>query len=305
MLICKLSDQLGNQMFAYAAIKSIAKDKGYDFYVHDEYDNQFLKNDTDKRLGCNLTTIFENVRKEVIHDIPTGFNEFQEITTTKSPSSFQKEALQVEDNTVMKGHYISPLYFEHRLNEVQEWFKFPELIEKETLNILNNLRKKYTPDTLFCSVHFRNALDYRVKGYMLSKHYWEKAAKELLKQNKGKNIVFILFYDKMSKLIKKFSQQYRCEIIHNSLINDFDLISKCDFHIVCNSSFSVMAALMDRKSNSNTYCPSIWPVGRGYFPVDAYPYKWVKVSTKRNFYSYLLGYIAPYLSPLKHIIRKS
>ena len=106
MLICKLSDQLGNQMFAYAAIKSIAKDKGYDFYVHDEYDNQFLKNDTDKRLGCNLTTIFENIRKEVIHDIPTGYNEFQEITTTKSPSSFQKEALQVKDNTVMKGHYI-------------------------------------------------------------------------------------------------------------------------------------------------------------------------------------------------------
>lgn len=137
MLICKLSDQLGNQMFAYAAIKSIAKDKGYDFYVHDEYDNQFLKNDTDKRLGCNLTTIFENIRKEVIHDIPTGYNEFQEITTTKSPSSFQKEALQVKDNTVMKGHYISPLYFEHRLNEVQEWFKFPELIEKETLNIIS------------------------------------------------------------------------------------------------------------------------------------------------------------------------
>lgn len=41
MLICKLSDQLGNQMFAYASIKSIAKDKGLDFKVYNEYDNQF------------------------------------------------------------------------------------------------------------------------------------------------------------------------------------------------------------------------------------------------------------------------
>ena len=304
MLICKLSDQLGNQMFAYAAIKTIAKDKGYEFGVLDEYDNQFLKNDTDKRLGCNLTTIFENIQKEVIHHIPSEFNEFQEITTAKSSSSFQKEALQVKDDTVMKGRYISPIYFEHRLKEVQEWFQFPELIEKETKHILDNLREKYTPDTLFCSVHFRNALDYRIKGYMLSKHYWEKAAKELLNQNNGKKIVFILLYDKMSRLIKDFSKKYKSEIIHNSLINDFDLISKCDFHIVCNSSFSIMAALMDKKSSSKTYCPSIWPVGRGYFPVDAYPNEWIKIPTKRNFYSYLLGYIAPYLSPLKHLVRK-
>ncbi len=41
MIICKLSDQLGNQMFAYAAVKTIAKDKGYDFRVLSKYDNQF------------------------------------------------------------------------------------------------------------------------------------------------------------------------------------------------------------------------------------------------------------------------
>ena len=108
----------------------------------------------------------------------------------------------------------------------------------------------------------------------------------------------------MSKLIKSFSEKYESEIIHNSLINDFDLISKCDFHIVCNSSFSVMAALMDRKSNLNTYCPSIWPVGKGYFPIDTYPNEWIKVQTGRNLCSFLLGYIAPYLSPLKYIIKK-
>lgn len=63
MIICKLSDQLGNQMFAYASVKSIALDKGYDFKILGEYNNQFLKNDTDKKYGNTLTSIFADICK--------------------------------------------------------------------------------------------------------------------------------------------------------------------------------------------------------------------------------------------------
>ena len=31
MLVVNISDQLGNQMFAYAAIRTLAEQKGYDF----------------------------------------------------------------------------------------------------------------------------------------------------------------------------------------------------------------------------------------------------------------------------------
>jgi len=302
MLICKLSDQLGNQMFAYASIKSIAKDKGLDFKVYNEYDNQFLKNDTDQNFGCNLTTIF-NIKDEIIENIPPNYESFLENTTIYSQSSLQEEALKVKDNTIMRGHYISPLYFLHRLSEVQTWFKFPDVIEEETESILSNIKKKYPSNTKFCSVHFRNALDYRIKGYMLDSYYWEKAAQQVLKE-KNENIIFIIFYDRYSKIIGRFSNKYKSEIVHNSLIKDFNLISKCDYHIVCNSSFSIMAALMDKKSNNNTYCPSIWPVPKGYFPIDTYPSCWKKVKTTRNKISFIMGYIAPYLSPFKYILRK-
>lgn len=43
MLVVKLSDQLGNQMFAYAAVKSIALDKGFEFGVYNEYDNPLVE----------------------------------------------------------------------------------------------------------------------------------------------------------------------------------------------------------------------------------------------------------------------
>ncbi len=301
MLIIKLSDQLGNQMFAYAAIKSIAKDKNYTFGVLNEYDNQFLKNDTDKRFGCTLTTIFKNIQKEIVTEVPSNYKVYQE--HRKGYSSLQKEVIEISDNTVMKGHYISPLYFIHRLNEVQEWFQLPQEIESTTTKKLNKIREQYPSGTRFCSVHFRNALDYRIKGYMLSKYYWKDAAEILLK-NTNENIVFILFYDKMSNIISDFKNRFPSIISHNSLLEDFSMISKCDYHIVCNSSFSVMAALMDRKSTYTTYCPSIWPIPKKLYPTDTYPQQWIKVSTKRNIYSYIMGYIAPFLSPFKHLIIK-
>lgn len=82
---------------------------------------------------------------------------------------------------------------------------------------------------------------------MLAKHYWNNAAQQLL-QEENANIVFLVFYDKKTRLVKSFIKNHQSETLHYSLFKDFSLISKCDFHIVCNSSFSVMAALMDEKS---------------------------------------------------------
>lgn len=302
MIVCKLSDQLGNQMFAYASTKCIALDKGYKFGLLSEYDNQFLKNDKDEIFGCNLTSIFEIPKSEVIKSIPDNLNEYWERITRSSLSTYVTESLEVKDNTLMRGHYICPKYFMHRIDEVREWFKFPENVENEVLSILNNIRIKYPTGVKFCSVHFRNALDYRIKGFMLSKYYWEKAANCLLA--KEKKVVFIVFYDKKTKLVESFIKKFQCETIHNSLFKDFNLISKCDFHIVCNSSFSIMAALMDKKNLLNTFCPSIWPIPKGYAPVDIYPSEWTKIPINRNVYSYLIGCIAPLLSPLKYLIRR-
>lgn len=301
MLICKLSDQLGNQMFAYAAVKTIALDKGYDFGVYKILGNQFLKNSTDMKYGNSILN-FPNIKDEIVSNISSSYKEYQEITTKYSLSSMQESAWNVGDDTIMKGHYISPLYFNHRIAEVRSWFSFPTDIEAEADDKLQTLRNKYPANTLFCSVHFRNALDYRAKGYMLSHRYWNDAAKKV-KQCKNK-VVFVTFYDRMTPLVKKFTKRFHCEISHNSLFVDFCMISKCDSHIICNSSYSVMSALMDRRE-SPIYCPSIWPIPKGLFPVDAYPQNAIKIPSKRNYFSYLLGYITPHIRFLKYLfVRK-
>ncbi|HIT82428.1 MAG TPA: alpha-1,2-fucosyltransferase [Candidatus Caccoplasma merdavium] len=305
MLVVKLSDQLGNQMFAYASVKSIALDKGFEFGVYNEYDNQFLKNDTDKKFGNTLTSIFPQIRKEVVSDVQ-NYSVFQEITDSHSISSIQKEAYEVSDNTLMRGHYISPKYFLHRIDEVREWFAFPSDIQNKAENELTKIKAQFAPNTKFCSIHFRNALDYRVKGFMLNKNYWYHAANKILKNNEENgSIVFLIFYDKLTPLVKSFSKRYTSVLTHNSLLVDFEMISLCDYHIVCNSSFSIMAALMDPNTEFNTLCPSTYPIPSGYFPSDCYLSNWIKIKSHKDTLSHLCSYLAPLLSRFKHLIKQN
>jgi len=191
MLICKLCDQLGNQMFAYAAIKSISIDNGYGFRILRETDNRFLKNNVDKKFGCNVIDVFDVAKSEIIDYVPPNYSTFYEKMTFESESYFNNYALKVHDNTVMKGHYLCPKYFIHHIEEVRQWFKFPIEIYDESQRILFELRKKYAKEKKFCSVHFRNGLDYRIKGFLLSKDYWFDAAKEILKKMR---ILYLLCY---------------------------------------------------------------------------------------------------------------
>ena len=101
----------------------------------------------------------------------------------------------------------------HRIDEVRTWFKFPQSINQDTSRIITKILSKYPPNTKLCSVHFRNALDYRIKGYMLAKHYWNNAAQQLL-QEENANIVFLVFYDKKTRLVKSFIKNHQSETLH-------------------------------------------------------------------------------------------
>lgn len=141
---------------------------------------------------------------------------------------------------------------------------------------------------------------------MLNKNYWYNAANEILKKNdENGSIVFLIFYDKLTPLVKSFSKRYTSVLIHNSLLVDFEMISLCNYHIVCNSSFSIMAALMDPNTEFNTLCPSIWPLQDGLYPNDVYHEKWVKIKTYKDIVSHLCGYLAPLLSRFKHLIKQN
>ncbi len=293
MLLLKTSDQLGNQMFAYASVKTIALDQGYEFRVLSKSMDGELSNDKDAVYGNTIDSIFPNVRKDLFaksaeygekiaqgstssEEIAKklGLKTFQEVTDIHSVSSIYKDALTVLDDTLMLGHYIAAGYFMHRIEEVREWFTFPEAVQEQALADLAMIRAKH-PDKLLVSVHFRVGPDYRKAGYMLDHTYWERAAKRMLQQT-GREAVFAVFYDKKDENVERFMAQFECVDIRKSLVYDLCAMSMCDAHIVCNSSFSMMTGILDVKDGS-VICPSTFPIPDGYLPADCYPQQWTKV----------------------------
>lgn len=282
MIIAKLSDQLGNQMFAYAAVKTIALDKCLPFAFFIDKKEGDVLNDSDPKYGNRVDTIFKSLEEEVIIDIPSYSNFYQEIVSTFSSSAFCSEALNVQDNTIMAGHYISPLYFIHRIDKVREWFAFPFTITNKIDNKINIIREQ-NKNRVLVSVHFRNAEDYRNGGFMLKSRYWWDAA--IKTESLFFNPLFIIFYDEKTELVTRFIKHFKGVEMRGTLVEDMYAITQCDHHIICNSSFSIMSALLDSKPMNMVIRPSKFPVPGGYIPTDIYFCDWMSIRGEKDWYS--------------------
>lgn len=137
-------------------------------------------------------------------------------------------------------------------------------------------------------MHFRVGRDYLIRGYRLKQLYWIDAA-EYMKQEL-ENPLFVCVYDKKTKFVEKFIKEYNALDMRGSLIEDMCTISMCDANIVCNSSFSVMSALLNKKAKI-VVCPSKYPVEGGiYLPDHVFPKEWVRIGNgKRELLSAFLG----------------
>lgn len=285
MLIVSLKSQLANQMFAYASIKSICMDKGYDFRYFNEYCSEMesANSHEDKKYGRNVDTIFKIPACEKVDSIPTSFKIHEEAKYTKiHKCNYYKEIYDVEDNTYMDGHFISPKYFEHRIDQVREWFAFPDDIKHKVEKQIDALKVKY-PGEQIVSVHFRVGDDYRNMAYLLSSTYQHRAAK-LYKEMESRPVRFVVFYDKMTVAVKRFIKKYKAESMHGSLVEDLCGMSLCDGNIVANSSFSIMGALLNTSENGKVIRPSIYPTGIKKFQNGSFRNEWIVADAKQSLY---------------------
>ncbi len=284
MLAVKTSDQLGNQMFSYASVKTIAQKRGEDFcFVRAKNSHG---NDTDKKYGNEIHTIFPNTQKDFRAVLPEQIvNTWEEPPLKTRKMNYQEEAFQVPENTLMIGHYISCRYFADNLEQVQDWFAFPEELEQQVQTEIRLLREKY-PNRPLIAVHFRIGDDYVKQGFRLQDHYWFRAAAKLCSE--CTEPVFLLFYDTCNEkkgIINRFKQKYDCEICRGSLAHDLCMMSKCQYQIICNSSFSIMSAVLNRNPDKKILRPSVYPAGLLYNPSDCFADDWTVIPAHQSLYS--------------------
>ena len=109
--------RLANQMFQYASLKGIARNRGFEFTIPPE--DVFGQNDPlVKTSPLNIYNVFENISKnkiEIVRNpmLQERMHEFDEELFRSCP-----------DNVDLFGYFQSPKYFEHVKDEIKNDFKF-------------------------------------------------------------------------------------------------------------------------------------------------------------------------------------
>ena len=227
---------LGNQMFQYAATFAASKRAGTSCAFPENNPNLF-----------ELFTLSANKSNSL-----QGQNIYQE-------PHFHYSPIPQSDEIVLHGYFQSEKYFSEYIDELKDEFvlrhpKYPEKLDED-----------------YIGIHVRRGdyLNHPTIHPTCSMEYYEQALASL--PDKPVKV----FSDDQEWCAKNFKGD-KFHISTKDFIEDFELMRKCNYHIIANSSFSWWAAWLS--DSKKVIAPSTWfgPNGAGSAK-DVVPNNWTKI----------------------------
>lgn len=251
--------RLGNQMFQFAALKGIARNRGYEYCIpNSQMENEW----TDHQLFIPFT---------LSKTSSLNIQEIDSARPTVAESSFAfDETLfnNCPDWVNLHGYFQSEKYFKHIESEIKQDFEFrPEILEP--------------CKDLICGVKNPVALHIRRTDYLtnpnhsaLDLDYYEAAI------DRFSDVQFLIFSDDVQwcneqKLFD--SDRFMISESRSSFI-DLCLMTLCSGHIIANSSFSWWGAWL--ADSEKVIAPSEWFNGSKNEHLDTkdlIPEGWIKL----------------------------
>ena len=217
--------RLANQMFQYASLKGIARNRGYDFCIPPSelfgQRDPLVKKDT-----LNIYDVFGVQKNNTIQTLANPV--LQERTHEFDEELFRS----CPDNVDLFGYYQSPKYFDHIKDEIKSDFSFSQEVEA----LCSEMFESIQDGKKVIALHIRRT-DYTVNPNhpVQSMEYYELALKHFDENDK------ILVFSDDPKWCQE-QEIFADDAIMISEGNDADidlcLMSKCNYHIIANSSFS-------------------------------------------------------------------
>jgi len=260
-MILFLSDgRLGNQLFQYAFLNTIAKDNEKIIVVNMEQfiDTIDIKNPNfrHKKLGRYTMFFVKKIFKPYILKalVSLKFISYikQDRNQTSALPSFSKIKGILPITLIETNFFQSEDFFDK--NKVN--FSIKEKYIQEAKDFLAQVPRNCTK--IF--VHVRRG-DYIFESYLgiqgidLPKSYFEKAMKEIARDIE--NPFFIFLSDDFSYVECCFENIKNKIISRNSMATDLAIMSLCEYGIVSNSSFSWWGAYM-MKNRKRVIFPKYW-----------------------------------------------
>jgi len=237
--------RLANQMFQYAALKGIARNRGFDFVVPPQL--EFGKRDINVRESLSLKEtiydIFPNLK-----DAPVGMSN-NELNYEVNHDFDENLFNNCYDNIDLFGYYQSHKYFEHIEDEIRHDFTFSD----STIESVKKMMDEFSFDEKI-SLHIRRGDYLHNPNHPVQPIEYYKKALELL----PKDIPVFVFSDDASWC---YSQEFfngdRFMISDsNGPAIDLHIMTLCDYHIIANSSFSWWGAWLAK--SKKVIAPKDW-----------------------------------------------
>jgi len=230
--------RLGNQMFQYATLYSIAKRNNYEFGIPFSCRNA----EDDYRDLC-LQDCFSSLTAKD----STGFTPVAQIQ--ENTNLFIPEFFNVKDNIDLFGYFQTDKYFKHCRDDILKEFTFNNSIKEKCKNLKQSLNNEVI------SIHMRFG-DYEKFSDVYPRptpEYYSSAFDML-----PKNATIVLFSDDLNKASLFFKQIGKNFKIFENLnkFEDMCLMTLCDYHIMANSSFSWWGAWLG--NSKKTIAPKAW-----------------------------------------------
>ena len=250
--------RLGNQMFQYASLVGIAKQKGYDFRIP---------------IDCDLPRGFQMLHCGDRYGLIDG----DEVELHDSHEFCEELFNECPNHITLNGYFQTEKYFKNAEKLIRLYFRFKKEIEEEVDYHYKNYLNQ-NPVSI-CIRHYNDTFDYpgcenNHKNLPLS--YYKKSI-ELL----GKDRIYIICSNEIELYKNHFTGD---NFIFNNINTksekqffDLCLLSKCNDFIVSNSTFSWWGAWLGNRGR--ILCPSTW-YGPGLSHIntnDLYPDNWEKI----------------------------
>lgn len=283
----RISGGLGNQMFEYAAARTIQlkqKEKGldsklffsYEYYKknqqeHEKYkldklniSDEPIRDDSKKSFKFLLATIFFHIYLRIICKFKnSSFSKFQKMIEWTGCYIYINGYYKIDSNKrniCLKGFFQNPKYF----NEYREQIMDELSVKEEVRN--KKLYDEIIKNESVC-IHVRRGDYVNTIFDVCTKDYYLKGV-ELLNK-KYKNLKFYIFSNDIKWCKDNIKVDNVTYVEGNSAIEDLKLMYSCKYFIISNSTYSWWAQYLSKRAKS-VIAPSKWSKDKKYAYSELY-----------------------------------
>lgn len=265
------SGRLGNQIFQYATLLSIAlkhnreivlPTKNINIKLDGCYDfstNKWIPYKLDIQECFDLNIRFVD---DILKFVKNTYNEkfFQ----------YDQDVFDVPDNTSIEGYFQSEKYFVNIKNYIKDTFKFKSHINDIAEKIILPFRNKQT-----VGIHVRRGdAVINPNFYLIGLDYISNALNYFLDDDYN----FIIISDDIpwcKNNIQCNDNVFFCE--SNSSYVDLCVMSKCNHNIISNSSYSWWGAWLNPDQHKKVISPKSWFKNHNINTDDLIPTSWIRI----------------------------